>query len=139
MPSLPEKFNHFRSELGRELYGPSGYAIDRSNKEGYWQAILRNYEFFGAPVIAVITQDPPLSTADARSVGMYLRTSVLARTEQGLGTCMMVSVTGYPEALQRESDTDLETLCRVTIGWHDTLSNINNLIIAREKIEEIFR
>ncbi|CAF9925050.1 MAG: hypothetical protein GOMPHAMPRED_003802 [Gomphillus americanus] len=135
IPPLPEKYRHFRSELGRELYGAGGYGIPRSDKEARDKAVLRNYEFFGAPVIAIIAQDPALANIDSLSSGMWLQTFILALTEQGLGTCVEVSVAGYPEVLKREFGTDLDILCGLAIGWPSD-SKLNRLHTGRGKIED---
>lgn len=119
IPPLPEAFKHFRSELGHEVYGPQGYNIPREDKAGHAEAVMKNYEFFGAPTIAVVAQDKKLTPVDAMCVGMYLQTLMLALTERGLGTCVEVSVAGYPEVLKREFGIpeDLVVLCGVAIGW----------------------
>ena len=59
VPPLPDEFKHFRSELGQKLYGEEGYGIGREEKEKHKEAVLRNYEFFGAPVCGVITMYAP--------------------------------------------------------------------------------
>ena len=102
VPPLPEAFAHFRSELGHRLYGEQGYGIERDEKEKHRKAVLRNYEYFGAPVAGVISMHHDLTTVDAMSVGMFVQTLMLALTERGLGACLEVSVTGYPEILRRE-------------------------------------
>ena len=43
-----------------------------------------------------------LGPADALSVGMYLQTLMLVLTARGLGTCVEVSVAGYPEVVRAE-------------------------------------
>lgn len=53
VPPLPETFKHFRSDLGHDLYGENGYNVPRKDKEAHKAAVLRNYEFFGAPTIAL--------------------------------------------------------------------------------------
>lgn len=80
-----------------ELYGEHGYGIDRQDKDGMAKARSRNYEFFGAPVIGVISMHHDLAMVDAMSVGMFVQSLMLALTERRLGTCLQVSVTGYPE------------------------------------------
>ena len=47
IPPLPELFQHFRRELGAEVYGSMGIA--REDKEGRAVAVMRNFEFFRAP------------------------------------------------------------------------------------------
>ena len=80
---------------------------------------MRNYEFFGAPTIAVVAQDRNLAPVDAMGVGMYLQTLMLALTEQGLGTCAEVSVVAYSDVLKDEFGIpdELVVLCGIAIGW----------------------
>jgi nitroreductase len=93
IPKLPETFQHYRQELGVQVYGSMGIA--REDKEARKAAVLRNYEFFGAPVGAIICLHKDLGAADSLSVGMYLQTLILALTARGLGTCVEVSLAGY--------------------------------------------
>jgi hypothetical protein len=41
-----------------------------------------------------------LGPADAVSVGMFLQTLLLALTERALGSCVEVSIAGYPEIVR---------------------------------------
>ena len=99
---------------------------------------MRNYEFFGAPTVAVLAQHESLTPVDTMCVGMYLQTLMLALTERGLGTCVEASVAGYPEVLRRELGItqDMVVLVGVAIGWPDPMSKVNKLIIGREAVEE---
>jgi len=63
---------------------------------------MRNFDFFGAPLAGIVTMHRDLGPADAVSVGMYLQTLMLALTARGLGTCVEVSVAGYPDVVRTE-------------------------------------
>lgn len=82
--------------------------------------------------------DKRLGAVDALGVGMYLQTLLLALTEVGLGSCVEVSVAGYPEVLRSELGIDdgLEILCGVAMGFEDKDFGANKLKIARRPIEE---
>lgn len=138
VPPLPETFAHFRSEFGHKLYGEEGYDIKRHEKERHREASLRNYEFFGAPVCGVISMHHDLTIVDSMSVGMFLQTFVLALTERGLGTCLQVSVTGYPEILRKEFNLgdDQKILCGIAIGYPDKGHKVNNLVMTREDVDK---
>ncbi|KAK4504232.1 hypothetical protein PRZ48_005148 [Zasmidium cellare] len=136
---LPEQFKHFRSEFGHLLYGEQGYNIPRSAKEAHRAATMRNYEFFGAPVVGVITMDASLTTVDAMSVGMFVQTFMLALTERGLGSCLEVSVTGYLEVLREgfgigEGQT---ILCGIAVGWPAEGNRVNEMVVPREEVESV--
>lgn len=98
-PSLPELFQHFRRELGAEVYGSMGIA--REDKEGRAVAVMRNFEFFRAPRAGIVCMHRDLGPANALSVGMFLQTFLLALTERGLGSCVEVSVAGIPKSSAR--------------------------------------
>src|SRR5215471_1957648 len=95
IPPLPESFAHFRNELGAQVYGAMG--ITREDTAGHTAAVLRNWEFFRAPLAGIICMHKDLGPADALSVGMFVQKLLLALTARGLGTCVEVSITGYPE------------------------------------------
>ena len=86
IPPLPESFRHYRSELGAQVYGAMG--IDREDKVQHDAAVLRNWEFFRAPLAGIVCMHRDLGPADALSVGMFLQTLLLALTERGLGSCV---------------------------------------------------
>ena len=138
IPPIPDQFLHFRSEIGRKVYGEGGHNIKKEDKEKQMEAVLRNYEFFGAPVCGVITMHHELTAADAMCVGMFIQTFVLALTERGLGTCLEISVTGYPEVLRKELKlaSDQTILCGIAIGYPAEGNKINELIMTREDVDQ---
>lgn len=78
---------HYRRELGRKLYGPEGYGVGR-DEEASKRKRERNYEFFGAPVGAVLWMDGGLESCDVLGVGMYLQSLCLLLAERGVGSCV---------------------------------------------------
>ena len=79
IPPLPASFQHFRSELGAQVYAAMGIA--REDTAGHAAAVLRNWEFFRAPVAGIVCMHRDLGPADAHSLGMFLQTLLLALTE----------------------------------------------------------
>jgi nitroreductase len=136
VPPLPEHFTHFRSELGAQVYGV-GMGIAASDKEARRAAVLRNWEFFGAPVVGIVCIDKELGPADALGVGMYLQTLVLSLTARGLGACVQVALAGYPEVIYKELSVprNLSILCGISIGYADIDFPVNKLKIGRAPIE----
>ena len=51
IPPLPESFQHYRRELGAQVYGAMGIPID--DKAGHLAAVMRNWEFFGRRWVAL--------------------------------------------------------------------------------------
>lgn len=98
--------------------------------------MLRNYEFFGAPVCGIITMDAHLSPMDGMSVGMFVQTFLLALVERGLGTCLQESVTGYPEVIRREFNIpdDEMLLSGIAIGY-PAKHPVNDLVVRRDEVD----
>ena len=136
IPPLPESFQHFRRELGVEVYGSMGIA--REDKEGRAVAVMRNFEFFRAPLAGIVCIHRDLGPADAMSVGMFLQTLLLALTARGLGTCVEVSTAGYPEVVRAQLaiPAELLILCGLAVGYPDPEFPANKLHIGREAIEK---
>jgi nitroreductase len=135
IPALPESFRHYRSELGAQVYGAMG--IGREDRVQHDAAVLRNWEFFRAPLAGIVCMHRDLSPAAALSVGMFLQTLLLALTERGLGSCVEVSIAGYPEIVRSQLviATELSILCGLAVGYPDPNFPANKLHIARNPIE----
>jgi nitroreductase len=96
-PSAVESYRHYRSALGKQLYGPEGYDIPRADEKRMREAQLRNYKFFDAPCAFIVCMDQSLAQVDVLSTGMYLQALCLLLAEYGIATCVQVSVAGYPQ------------------------------------------
>jgi nitroreductase len=136
IPPLPESFQHYRRELGAQVYGAMGIALEDTAKHA--AAVLRNWEFFGAPLVGIVCMHRDLGPADALSVGMYLQTLLLALTERGLGTCVEASITGYPEIVRAQLaiPAELSILCGLVVGYPDPDFPANLLHISRRSVEK---
>jgi nitroreductase len=136
IPPLPESFQHYRRELGAQVYGAMGIALEDTAKHA--AAVLRNWQFFGAPLVGIVCMHRDLGQADALGVGMYLQTLLLALTERGLGTCVEVSVAGYPQTVRAQLAirAELSILCGLAVGYPDPDFPANRLHINRKSIEK---
>jgi nitroreductase len=132
---LPETFFPLRQELGALLYGAMGIA--RHDAEARRLARLRNWEFFRAPVGAVVCMHRDLGLVDSLGVGMFLQTLLLALTERGLGTCVQVSIAEFSEVVraQLEIPDELTVLCGLSIGYPDPAFPANSLAVPRNPVE----
>ena len=136
IPALPEAFAHFRRESGALVYGSMGIA--REDTEGRRVAVLRNWEFFRAPLAGIVCIHRDLGPPDTLGVGMFLQTLLLALTARGLGTCVQVSIAGYPEIVHKQLDIPVEytILCGLAVGYPDPDFPANNIRTPRNPIDE---
>jgi hypothetical protein len=65
--------------------------IAREDKAGRAVAVMRNFEFFRAPLVGIVCMHRDLGPVDALSVGMFLQTLLVE-----------VSVAGYSEVVRSQ-------------------------------------
>lgn len=137
-PVLPKAFEHKHKEAGALIYESMGIAHD--DAEGRRIAVLRNWEFFRAPMAGIVCMHQELGHVDAMGVGMFLQTLLLALTARGLGTCVQVSVTAYPEIIRTELGIGDEylILCGLAVGYPDPAFPANQLRVGRDTPEQKF-
>jgi nitroreductase len=135
-PTIPPAFAHNRSEVGAIIYPAMG--VRRDDKEGRHIAIMRNFEFFHAPIGGVVSVHRDFDYVDSMAVGMFLQTFVLALTARGIGTCVQVSVAGYPDVLRRHCDIpdEYRILSGIAIGYADPDFAANHLNVPRNPIDQ---
>lgn len=136
VPELPAAFAHMRRDLGGQVYGSMGIA--REDSAGRRVAVLRNWEFFRAPVGAVVSMHQDLGLVDSMGVGMFLQTLVLSLTARGLGTCVQVAIAGYPEIIREQLgiSAEMHILCGLAIGYPDPAFPANSLRVGRDAIDK---
>src|SRR6516164_7300409 len=140
IPPLAREYQHWRSELGEIVFGALGIA--RDDQKARRKALLRNYDFFDAPVVGILCMPESLGVADAVSVGIYLQTLMLSLTARGLSfglsSCAQVALAGYPEVLRLELKipSELLIICGLAIGYADPEFPANHLYIPRAPLSE---
>jgi nitroreductase len=136
VPPLPEAFAYCRRDLGAHVYGSMG--IERHNTHSRQIAVLRNWEFFRAPLAGIVCIHRELGAVDALGVGMFLQTLLLALTARGLGTCVQVSIAGYPQIVRTQLNIppEFSILCGLAVGYPDPDFPGNRLRTRRHAVEE---
>jgi nitroreductase len=136
VPPLPAAFAHARSDLGAAVYGSMGIA--RHDGEARRIAVLRNWEFFRAPLAGIVCMHRDLDYVDGLGVGMFLQTLLLGLTARGLGTCTQVSIAGYPETIREHLGIgeEMRILCGLAIGYPDPDFPGNALRVPRNPLTD---
>jgi nitroreductase len=136
VPELPERFAHMRRDLGAHVYGAMG--ISRHDSEGRRIAVLRNWEFFGAPLAGIVCMHRDLGLVDSMGVGMFVQTLLLALTARGLSTCVQVSIGGYPDIVRAQLGIpeELAVLCGLAVGYADKDFVGAKLRVGRDAVEK---
>jgi nitroreductase len=136
VPPLPEAFGHYRGDTGKVVYGAMGIA--RDDQEARRAAVLRNWEFFRAPLAGVVCMRHELGLVDSLGVGMFLQTLVLALTARQLGSCVQVAIAGYPEVLRQQLGIpdQFTVLCGLSVGYPDPEFAANHIRLGRDPVEQ---
>jgi nitroreductase len=114
-----------RRESGFQLYDAVGIA--KGDKVAAAKQALENFNFFGAPHVAIITTTEPLGVYGAVDCGAYVSNFMLAAQALGIGSIAQA-------ALARRSDVvrdhlklpdDRRVVCGISFGYarHDDIIN----------------
>jgi nitroreductase len=121
---FPSPHKERRVACGVALYRAMGVA--RDDMAGRYDAFLRNYAFFGAPHVAIVSCDSRLGPYAYIDVGVWLGYLVTAAAALGIDTCPLASVGSHPTTLRQHlpiSNTDV-ILFGVALGYaNDAAAN----------------
>ena len=131
----PSPYKERRIACGAELYKNMGIA--RDDKAARYDAWLRNYGFFDAPHLAVVSCDRRLGPYVYIDVGVWLGYVLTAATALGIDACPMASISAYPEPLRAElpiPEGDV-ILFGVALGHAEPSAAANLSRTTREPVE----
>jgi len=125
-----------RRESGFQLYNTLG--IPRGDKTGYARQALENFNFFGAPHVAIIHTDEALGVYGAIDCGAYVGNFMLAAQALGLGVIAQAALAHRSGLIRRhfELGDDRRVVCGISFGFPDHGQRINSYRTSRAAIEE---
>jgi nitroreductase len=131
----PSPYKEHRIKCGAALYTAMGIA--REDKAARYDAWLRNYGFFDAPHVAIVSCDRRLGPYVYIDVGVWLGYFLTAAAALHIDTCAMASVAAYPDTLRAHlpiGETDV-MLVGIALGRADAGAPANKSRTTREPIE----
>ncbi len=125
-----------RRESGYALYSSLGIARDDLDARG--AQMLRNFEFFGAPHVAIITTDAHLGVYGAVDCGGYVATLLNAAHSGGVASVAQAAIAMYSDHVRDFLDlpADRQVLCAVSLGYADLEHPANTFRTSRAGLEE---
>jgi nitroreductase len=125
-----------RRESGFQLY--NALSIPRGDKVAYARQALENYNFFGAPHVAVIHTDEPLGVYGAIDCGAYVSNFMLAAQALGLGTIPQAALARHSGLIRKHFALadDRRVVCGISIGYVDRGHKANSYRTSRAKISD---
>ena len=120
-----------RSTCGWQLYNAVG--VQKGDREGASQQMAKNYEFFGAPNVAIITTPKDLGAYGVLDCGAFITAFTLAAAAIGISSIPQAAIAGRApivrEVLNIEEDRDV--LCAISFGFADKDNPANSFRTQR--------
>ncbi len=128
-----------RRTCGFQLYESVGIA--NGDREASAQQAQKNFEFFGAPHVALITTEAALGTYGALDCGAYVGNFMLAARARGVASIAQAAIASRATLLRRWFDipNDRQVVCGISFGYEDPSHPANGFRTARAAPEEACR
>ncbi|WP_411818702.1 nitroreductase [Hyphococcus sp. DH-69] len=135
-PKLAEPWRTRRYELGEDMYRLLD--IPREDKAARIAYLLRNYEFFGAPVGIFFALDRRFDKGQWAHLGMFMQSLALIAEEQGLATCMQEAWAARAKTVSAflEIPPEEQLYCGMALGYGDPSEKVNQLRSSRASVDD---
>jgi nitroreductase len=125
-----------RRESGFQLYNTLGIA--RGDKAAYQKQALENFNFFGAPHVAIITSDEALGVYGAVDCGGYVNNFMLAAQALGLATVPQAALAFHSQVVRKHFGLgdDRRVVCGISFGFPDRDHKVNSYRTSRASLAD---
>lgn len=126
-----------RRESGFQLYNTLGIA--RGDKAAYAEQALQNFNFFGAPHVAIITSDEALGVYGAVDCGGYVNNFMLAAQALGVATVPQAALAFHSAVVRKHFDMpdDRRVVCGISFGYADGEHKVNSYRTSRAQLGDV--
>ena len=126
-----------RRTCGFQLYDAVG--IDKSDRKGRQDQMLRNYALFGAPHVAIVHSPAELGPYGAMDSGGFVTAFTLAATALGVATVPQAAIAAYAPQVREyfELGEDRLVLCAISFGYADVDHPANQFRTERAEPSDI--
>jgi nitroreductase len=125
-----------RRESGFQLY--NSLEIPRGDKAGYAKQARENFNFFGAPHVAIVHTDEALGVYGAIDCGGYVSNFMLAAQAAGLATIAQAALAGHSDVVRKHLGVgdDRRVVCGISFGFADAAHPANSYRTNRATIPQ---
>ena len=133
---LKEPYRTSRNQMGEQMY--SLLDIKREDKIGRMNQMLKNFNFFGAPVGMFCFIDKQMGLPQWSDLGMFLQTFMLLAVDNNLDTCAQESWSLKQNCVKTYLDISDDSIlfCGMAIGHANMNDKVNELNTPRRPIDE---
>lgn len=135
--NLWDPYRARRYAVGEQMYDI--LAIPREDKAGRLGQVLKNLDFFDAPVGLFFTIDPKMNPNQWAHLGMFIYTVTLTAEGHGLATCMQEAWTRFTKTVGTALNLpeDEQVYCGMALGYADPDAPLNTMRTDRAGVDEI--
>ena len=126
-----------RRECGYQLYDSVG--ISKDDGEQRLKQMLRNFELFDAPHVAIVTTEADLGVYGAVDCGLWVSTFLLGAQALGLAAAPQAALAGYSSFVREhfEIPDNRQVVVGISFGYADTDHPINGFRTSRAPIADV--
>ena len=126
-----------RRECAWQLYECVG--VEKGDRAASAVEAMRNYAFFGAPHVAIITTEQELGTYGALDCGVYVGCFLLAAQSLGLATIPQAALGAVAPAIRELYDLppQRQVLMGVSFGYPDAAHPANSFRTRRAALADV--
>jgi nitroreductase len=128
-----------RRESGFQLYNSLG--IPRGDKVAYARQALENFNFFGAPHVAIVHTDEALGVYGAIDCGGYVANFMLAAQALGVATIPQAALAFHSDVIRAHFGIgdDRRVICGVSFGYPNRAHKANSYRTSRAAVADAVR
>lgn len=125
-----------RRTCGWQLYEAVG--VEKGDRAGSAREMMKNYSFFGAPHVAMISSGRELGSYGALDTGGFITAFTLAAEARGIATIAQAAPAAFSPALHDffGLGEDRLALCVISFGYSDTEHPANGFRTARAPLDD---
>ncbi|WP_110239706.1 nitroreductase [Nocardioides gilvus] len=126
-----------RRESGYALYEALG--IERADRDARAMQSFKNFSFFGAPHVLVLTTDADLGTYGVLDCGGWITVFTLLLAEAGIGSIAQGAIAMYSDTVRDFLDLPQgrQVVCAISFGHEDDSDPVNAFRTARAPMAEV--
>ena len=126
-----------RRECGFQLYDSVGIAKEDSDRR--LEQMLRNFEFFDAPHVAIVTTEEDLGTYGAVDCGLWVSAFLLGAQALGIAAAPQAALAGYPSLLREHFDLPdhRKVVVGISFGYADLDHPVNGFRTSRAGLDDV--
>lgn len=131
------EYRQRRRDCGKQLYDSIG--IVKGDHERTMKQMVRNFELFDAPHVAIITTEADLGVYGAVDCGLYINTFLLGAQSLGLAAAPQAALASYSPFLHEyfEIPAHRHVVAGISFGYADREHPINKFRTARENVDSV--